>query len=422
MKEGEKMSSRKNFLHRIVRNFKYIDIPIFLVVAFLSVVGLVTIYSITSVTFYNNLYDDASKYVSKQVFGIVLGVIGILFVMAIPYRLLRFLGFLAVWLNPVILIVTLLIGTGPGDVKSWLNIGPLQLQPVELVKIGLILAIAWFASEVKQYHRYLGIKKIFSTLIEPIRFTSKLKRWFLSPWGALIYTAILLLLVMMQPDLGSGLVLTGIGIVMVLSSGLNWKNITQFSVIIIVGFIAVWTLKDHLLKPHQLERFLMWKDPFAYAQDIGYQNIMGYQAIANGGFWGTGIGQGIQKYGYMSEPHNDFIASIIAEELGFVTIFLVVASYFYIGARMMRTALLTTDLFASLACIGLGSSFILQSIINLGGVSGTIPLTGVTLPFVSYGGTSVMVSLIMLGFFFNIKSHVVITKQKVANNKISKIY
>ena len=416
------MSNRKRTFRRFIRNAKYIDIPVMLVTAFLSIIGLVTIYSITSVTFYNNLYDDASAYVSKQIFGIVLGLIGILVVMAIPYRLLKFCGFIAVFINPALLALTLVIGTGPGDVKSWLPLGPLSLQPVELVKIGLILSIAWFASEMKQFHKYLGIKKIFTTIFEPIRFSSKLKRWFLSPWGALAYTVFLLLLVMMQPDLGSGLILAGIGIVMVLSSGIDWRSITQISVIVVVGFISIWLLKDHVLKPHQLERFLMWKDPFAYAQDIGYQNIMGYQAIANGGFWGTGIGQGIQKYGYMSEPHNDFIISIVAEEMGFITVFLVTLSYFVIGARMMRTALITNDLFASLTCIGLGSCFILQAIINLGGVSGTIPLTGVTLPFISYGGTSIMVSLIMLGFYFNVRSHVVIGKPNLLSDKISKIY
>lgn len=416
------MSSRKKGIQKVLGNISQVDIPIVLVTAFLCVIGLVTIYSITSVTVYNNLYDNQYKYVIKQFIGIILGLIGILSVMIVPYRLLKLLGFLAIFINPILLIITLLIGTGPGDVKSWLEFGPLSLQPVELVKVGLILSIAWFVSEVKQYHQNIPLGKVFTTLFAPIRWSSKFKRWFLSPWGALFYTAVLLLFIMMQPDLGSGLIITGMGIVMVLCSGIKKNVITQISVIVASGFTVVWNIKDHVLKPHQLERFLMWKDPFAYAQDIGYQNIMGYQAIANGGLWGKGVGQGIQKYGYMSEPHNDFIISIVAEELGLVVVCLVTLSYLFIGARMMRTSRKTTDLFSSLICIGLGSSFILQAIINLGGVSGTIPLTGVTLPFISYGGTSIMVSLAMLGVYFNIKNHIDAVNAAIVDDKISKIY
>lgn len=416
------MSSRKKGIQKVLGNISQVDIPIVLVTAFLCVIGLVTIYSITSVTVYNNIYDNQYKYVIKQFIGIILGLIGILSVMIVPYRLLKLLGFLAIFINPILLIITLLIGTGPGDVKSWLEFGPLSLQPVELVKVGLILSTAWFVSEVKQYHQNIPLGKVFTTLFAPIRWSSKFKRWFLSPWGALFYTAVLLLFIMMQPDLGSGLIITGMGIVMVLCSGIKKNVITQISVIVASGFTVVWNIKDHVLKPHQLERFLMWKDPFAYAQDIGYQNIMGYQAIANGGLWGKGVGQGIQKYGYMSEPHNDFIISIVAEELGLVVVCLVTLSYLFIGARMMRTSRKTTDLFSSLICIGLGSSFILQAIINLGGVSGTIPLTGVTLPFISYGGTSIMVSLAMLGVYFNIKNHIDAVNAAIVDDKISKIY
>ena len=263
------MSSRKKGIQKVLGNISQVDIPIVLVTAFLCVIGLVTIYSITSVTVYNNIYDNQYKYVIKQFIGIILGLIGILSVMIVPYRLLKLLGFLAIFINPILLIITLLIGTGPGDVKSWLEFGPLSLQPVELVKVGLILSTAWFVSEVKQYHQNIPLGKVFTTLFAPIRWSSKFKRWFLSPWGALFYTAVLLLFIMMQPDLGSGLIIAGMGIVMVLCSGIKKSVITQISVIVASGFTVVWNIKDHVLKPHQLERFLMWKDPFAYAQDIG---------------------------------------------------------------------------------------------------------------------------------------------------------
>lgn len=416
----KKKKKPKVFLKNAIQNFKNVDKLVVLFVAFLSVIGMVTIYSITSVTFYNSIYENPLAYVNKQLFGLIVGFIGVTVILFIPYRLLKMLGLLAIYACPIIMIIVLLIGTGPGDVKSWIGIGPLSLQPVELVKIGLILAVAWFVSEIPQYYRHLTWKKIFTTFVEPIPFIVKIKRWFLSPWGVLAYTAVLLLLAMKQPDLGSGLILAAIGIVMVLCSGISWKTFFQISFIVTIGFVAVWNIKDVLLKEHQLNRFLMWKDPFAYEQEIGYQNIMGYVAIANGGISGRGVGDGVQKYGYMSEPHNDFIVSIVAEELGLVTVIAIILVYFLMSFRIMRTALKTRDLFASLTCIGIGISFLVQAIINLGGVSGTIPLTGVTLPFISYGGTSVMSSLLMLGVYFNVRSYIIEDNKRIKLEFIEK--
>ena len=125
-----------------------------------------------------------------------------------------------------------------------------------------------------------------------------------------------------------------------------------------------------------------------------------------GGLEGSGLGNGVQKYGYVVEPHNDFISSIVAEELGTLYLLLMIAAYFIITLRIMSRAFHTKDMYASLVCIGLGTSFILQVIINLGGVSGTIPLTGVTLPFVSYGGTSVLTTFLLLAIYFNVNSQI----------------
>ncbi|MGL4372472.1 MAG: FtsW/RodA/SpoVE family cell cycle protein, partial [Turicibacter sp.] len=151
-------------------------------------------------------------------------------------------------------------------------------------------------------------------------------------------------------------------------------------------------------------------DPFNH--DYGLQNVMGYTAIALGGLFGVGIGNSTQKYGYVIEPHNDFIVTIVAEELGVITVLLIMVIYFIMAMRCFMVALKCEDKFGSLLSIGIGSIFLVQPVINLGGASGFIPLTGVTLPFISYGGSSMMTFLLAIGVYLNVHSHNAILKKK----------
>ena len=406
--EGASRSSQSKSEWTLWRNLKNLDFIVLCAMIFLLGTGFSIIYSITSVLMYNNLPKDPNPYyfVIKQGLGVVLGVVGGLFVLSLPYKLLKSLSGLAFGINIVLLIITLLIGGGPGGVRSWIDLGPLSLQPAELVKIGLVLAIAWFISNHRSYFRHLTFGELCTLWLKPVPLRQKFKRYFFSPWGMLAYTALVLLLIMLQPDLGTGLIVMGSGIVMVLCSGLQLKTLRLILIILCVAFGGVWSVKDVILHGHQLDRLLVWKQPFAYEKDLGYQNIGGYTAIALGGLEGSGLGNGIQKYGYVAEPHNDFVVSIVAEELGVLWVLLMIGVYFLITIRIMSRAFHTKDMYASLVCIGLGSSFVLQVIINLGGVSGTIPLTGVTLPFVSYGGTSVLTTFLLLAVYFNVNSQI----------------
>lgn len=406
LEEGTARSSRPKGDWTLWRNLRNLDFTVLTLMIFLLGTGFSIIYSITSVLIYNNDYGDPTHFIFRQALGVVLGCIGSLIILSIPYRTLKSLSFLAFFVNIGLLVLTLAIGGGPGGVRSWIDVGPLRLQPAELVKIGIVLGIAWFVSTQRSYFRHLSFFEICTLWIRPVPLKQKLKRYFISPWGMLAYTAVVLLLVMMQPDLGTGLIIMGSGIVMVLCSGIQLKTLQLIAMVLVVMFGGFWSIKDEVLKGHQLDRLLVWKQPFEYEKDLGYQNIAGYTAIALGGLEGSGLGNGIQKYGYVVEPHNDFIISIVSEELGALYVLVMIGAYFIITLRIMSRAFHTKDIYASLVCIGLGSSFILQVIINLGGVSGTIPLTGVTLPFVSYGGTSILTTFLLLAIYFNVNSQI----------------
>lgn len=405
--DGTARSTKKPKKEWVLRkNLRNLDLTVLSLMIFLSGTGFAILYSITSVLLYNNIYDDPSHFVIRQGLGVVLGCLGVLVLLSIPYRTLKSLSFLAFFVNIGLLCLTLAIGTGPGDVKSWIDLGPLSLQPAELVKIGLVLGIAWFVSTQRSYFRHLNLFEIFTLWLRPVSLKQKLKRYLISPWGMLAYTLLVLVLIMLQPDLGTGLIIAGTGIIMVLCSGIQFKTLRLIGLAFVVIFGGFWAVKDSVLKGHQLDRLLVWKQPFEFEKDLGYQNISGYTAIALGGMEGSGLGNGIQKYGYVVEPHNDFVISIVAEELGVFYVLLMMGAYFIITLRIISRAFHTKDIYASMVCIGLGCSFILQVIINLGGVSGTIPLTGVTLPFVSYGGTSVLTTFLLLGVYFNVNSQI----------------
>lgn len=161
---------------------------------------------------------------------------------------------------------------------------------------------------------------------------------------------------------------------------------------------------DSLPFSHVLERFIVYQDPFEYVYDKGHQLVNGYYAFFNGGLFGRGLGNSIQKKGFLEFPHTDYIFAIVVEELGYLVAILVLIIIFYMVARIFLVGIRSTDPFNSLMCIGIGALFLVQIFVNLGGVLGIIPLTGVTFPFLSQGGSSLLMLSICIGFVLNISA------------------
>lgn len=388
-------------LKTTLERLKYVDKIVLILAVALCALGLLMIFSITSISIYNGVEDDSLFFVKKTIVAAVIGGAGMLFFILIPYNWMKTIGFLAAWGCPGILALTLVVGKGSevSNVRSWIKIGPLSIQPAEFVKVGIILALAWMimiALKQRKYHlrsfKSIGPAENMQTFI-----VNFIKYIWNSFFKVILFLLLCVGLVFIQPDLGSAIIILGVGGIMFLCSGINWKTIgTLLGMGLSLG-IAVLPL----LAGYQAERFAIWLDPFNHEK--GLQNVMGYTAIALGGMFGVGIGNSTQKYGYVIEPHTDFIVTILVEELGVFTILIVMLAYLTIATRCFFTAFKCKDIFGSLICIGVGSIFLIQPTINLGGASGAIPLTGVTLPFISYGGSSLMTLLFGLGMYFNVR-------------------
>jgi len=367
------------------KSLQDVDRVVLFCTLFLVSIGILMIYSITGISIYNNRLNDPLGYVIKSVFSTLVGFGGMLAVLFIPYQVVKkILGPLAIGGTLVLLLMALILGDGTAasDVRRWVSIGGFSFQPAEFARIGLVVSCAWIIQFLVEKNEY---------------YTSKLISKSLYP---LAYVALCGVMIIAQRDLGSALIVLGIGLIMFFSSGVNNKQIAAVLGIGVIGALVIFLN----LEGYQAQRFEIWLDPFNH--DRGLQNVMGFISIAQGGLTGVRLGNSMQKYGFAIEPHTDFIITIIAEELGAIMVVLIMIAYFLIVMRCFSTALKGRDIFSSLICIGVGSFFLIQPLVNLGGIIGLIPLSGVTLPLISYGGTSLMATFIMIGIYFNARSEI----------------
>lgn len=271
------------------------------------------------------------------------------------------------------------------------------IQPAEFVKITVILVLAHFFAKRQETNT-------------PV---------FKGSGPVLIGVGIIMFLILKQNDLGTDLLIAGTVGIMFLCSGVQvnlW--IKRIALTSIVWIPALYLLGNYALNPYQKARFSVFLDPFNDPQKDGFQLVNSFIGIASGGLNGRGLGNSVQKYGYLPEPQTDFIMAIISEELGFIGVAIILICLLLIIIRSFRVAQKCTDPFGSLIAIGIASLFGVQTFINVGGMSGVIPLTGVPLPFVSYGGSSLLANLLAMGILLNIASHV--KRQEKQQNGVMK--
>jgi cell division protein FtsW len=292
----------------------------------------------------------------------------------------------------VLLIAVLIFGDTRNGAKSWFGFGFLGIQPTEFAKISIILFIAKLVSKRKEL------------------FTNFVKGFLPS----LIILLIMIGLIMGQPDLGSTLIIVATVTTMLFIGGVR---LNHFLTYIGVGLIFVIMYIGYLYAndSYKIDRYRAFIDPWADMQGTGYQLSQSLFAFGNGGFFGVGYGESIQKLPkYLPEAYNDFIFPIIGEEFGFVGIFLLFSVLLLFLGRSLYFSLKCKDLFYMLTGIGIVVLLSLQAIVNIGGVTGAMPMTGVTLPFISYGGSSLLSTMIMVGLLLNITKQV---KQQLIEDK-----
>lgn len=352
------------------------DRTLLVIVAFLVILGLMSIFS-ASAPKSMELGLNPARFVFNQMFFVVLGILGMKFLSNYDYKNL------VVWTMPVMILVVVMLalvnytplGVTVNGAKRWIDLGFTQLQPSEFAKpaIVMLLASAFYKTD-----------KIFDN-------------------NKMIYFIPILLMVFMifkQPSLSMVILLMTTSLVMYLSAG---GPLTLLFGGLGFGAFGVLTASvTHLIKPYQMSRITTWLNPEADPLGAGYNIIQSLVAFASGGFWGVGYGNSKQKLAWLPEAHTDFIFAVIGEELGFIGCLLVIGLFWTFIHRGLLIASRCPDMYGKLLAVGITFSIGFQAFLNMSVASSFLPATGVPLPFISYGGSSLMVSMWMVGILLNI--------------------
>lgn len=358
---------------------KNIDLILLISVIAISIFGIIMIYSSSNI-WAEYKFNDAFKYLKMQGLFLIVGIVLMIIISKIPYKYYLDKANIILVICFVLLILVLIPGIGKirNGSRSWFGVGGLGIQPSEFMKLALIIFISKYLHNNERNN--ISIKKD----ILPILFITLLT------FG----------LIMLQPDFGTGviIVMSIIGILFI--SGLKMRFF------IIAGiFGAVGAVVLILIAPYRFERILSFINPWVDPLGTGFQAIQSLFAIGPGGLLGLGLGNSIQKHFYLPEPQTDFIFAIISEELGFLGVLIVSALFLTIIYRGMKISLNAKDLFSKYLSFGITFSLAFQALLNLMVVVSLIPITGVTLPFLSYGGSSLLITLCSMGILLNISRY-----------------
>jgi cell division protein FtsW len=342
-------------------------------------IGVVMVYSASAVAAFHD-YGDSFYYVKRQLLFAVLGVAAMFAMMNVDYTVWRKWAVPALLICFGMLIIVLVPGLGVvrGGAQSWLGIGSFGIQPSEFTKLAMIIFLAKLLSE-----QHNQITEFTKGLLPPL---------------GIMGTAFAL--IMLQPDLGTGAVMIGASLLVIYVAGARIAHLGGLALIGVVGLVGLIAAA-----PYRLQRITAFLDPWQDPLGAGYQSIQSLYAIGPGGLVGLGLGMSRQKYNYLPEPQTDFIFSILAEELGFIGGFLLLLLFLLLIWRGMRIAITISDPFGSFLATGIVGIIAVQVLINIGVVIGLMPVTGVTLPLVSYGGSSLTLLLTALGILLNLSRY-----------------
>ncbi len=355
---------------------KKMDYKLFISVVIISIFGAIMIYSSSHIwALYK--FNDAYKYLKNQSIFLCLGIFLMIVLSKIDYKIYLKKANLIIGLCFLLLVLVLIPGIGVvrNGSRSWFGFGGFGIQPSEAAKIGLVIFVAKYLSN------NFSLMSSFKKGVFPI----------------FLIIGIFFVLIMLEPDFGTAMVITMSLVVMIFISKVK---ISFFFKVGLAGLIGIVGLI--IVAPYRMARIVSFLNPWSDPLGSGFQIIQSLYAIGPGGLFGLGFGNSIQKHFYLPEPQTDFIFSIISEELGFLGVLIVSSLFFYIFYRSIKISLKTSDLFGKYLSFGLSFMLIFQTILNLCVVVGLVPVTGVTLPFISYGGSSLLVSMTSIGILLNI--------------------
>ena len=353
-----------------VKKVRYIDYTLLFMVIFLLGFGMVMLYSTSA---YNATLrmGDSAYYLKRQMMAAALGFAGMFVCVKMDYHIFQKLSGLAYIGSLALCVLVIFLGSGKDDSNRWFRIGGLSIQPSEIAKVAVIIFLAAMVSRApKQMRNFRYCIRVIAAIL-PL-------------FAVVAYT-----------NLSTAVIIMGIAVIMVFVANPNYKPffvIAGVMVAAVVIFINMATYRQ--------DRIQAWLDP--ESTDKGYQTLQGLYAIGSGGLFGTGLGESVQKLGFVPEAQNDMIFSIICEELGLFGAICVILMFILLLWRFMVIANHAKDMFGSYLVIGIMAHIALQVILNIAVVTNTIPNTGITLPFISYGGTSIAILLTEMGLALSV--------------------
>ncbi|QGT99135.1 Peptidoglycan glycosyltransferase FtsW [Candidatus Syntrophocurvum alkaliphilum] len=354
------------------------DFILFMTTLLLIGIGLIMVFSSSAVTA-SIRYDDAYFFFKRQLAWATVGVIAMIVIMKINYMRLKDFAIPLMIISVVCLILVITpVGIESKGASRWLGVGPFSFTPSELAKLGMVMFLA------KSLTMNLDNMQSFKIGVLPY----------------LVVLAGVCGLIMAQPDLGTSVAIAGTTFFMLMIAGAKFSHL---SLLAASGLAAVGAAIA--VAPYRMERIIAFVDPWKYASDEGFQTVQSLYALGSGGLFGMGLGMSRQKFFYLPEQHTDFIYAILGEELGFIGAALIIALFLLFAWRGFKIAINAPDNFGSLLAGGITIMITLQAAINIGVVSGFLPVTGITLPFLSYGGTSLLFTMIGVGLILNVSRY-----------------
>ncbi|GGI30515.1 FtsW/RodA/SpoVE family cell cycle protein [Staphylococcus chromogenes] len=390
------MNNIKHLLRYILRSSKYIDFPLLITYLALCFIGLTMVYSASMVaatrgTLTGGVPVSGTYFYTRQLIYVIVGFLIVFFIAyLLNVKVLKKPKFQVGMMGIILLLLlaTLVIGSEINGSRSWIRLGFMNLQVSELLKIAIILYVPYIIERKRPQ-----IQRDPTTILWPI-----------------LFVGFMIGLVLLQKDVGQTLLISAIFFSIILYSGIGVKNFLRIGFFSLLGLfvviIIIVVFRINILPTYLTARFSALENPFNFEDGIGYHLANSLLAIGNGGLFGRGLGNSIMKLGYLPEPHTDFIFAIIAEELGLLGVLIVLGLLFFIVYRAFELASRTSSYFYKLVCVGIASYIGFQTFVNLGGISGLIPLTGVPLPFISFGGSSMLSLSVAMGLLLIVSKQI----------------
>lgn len=355
------------------KTFENFDIPLVIAILALAIIGILVVHS-ASIGY---TQVPRNHYLKMQIIWVVVGLIIMAIVMVFDYRDFGGVIYLIYGANIVLLLSVIFLGDERLGAQRWIQLGPFGLQPSEFAKSAVIITLGYLLSR-----EHIKIESLFDLIVPGI------------------HVAVPMLLIFMQPDLGTSLVFIAITFAMLFIAGLKWKQIAILGTVGVAGAIFAF---QYILKDYQKVRLIVFRDPYQYYLGPGFQIIQSKIAVGSGRLFGNGYLAGTQsEYRFLPEAHTDFVFSVIGEEFGLLGSTVVLLLFLFVIYRILHIGMQSSDSYGTYICVGVATLLAFQVLVNVGMTLSIMPVTGLPLPFITYGGSTTMSTMIAMGLVLNV--------------------